>query len=103
MIAVQLGDTLRAAYQAMVSLMVIAGFIPYIYIFGSAWIAGKRVSAVCGWGITGMAIVTSVIPTAEIRNVWLFEGKLALGTAAVIGSAWLVYRRRAASRCGAEL
>jgi amino acid transporter len=44
----QLGDTLRAAYQEMVSLMVITGFLPYLYIFGSAWKAGKRLSATSG-------------------------------------------------------
>lgn len=89
----QLGDTMRAAYDELVSLMVITGFLPYIYIFGSAWKAGKRLSAISGWAITLLAIVCSVVPTAEISNVWLFEGKLAAGTAAVIASAWLVYRR----------
>ena len=91
----QLGDTMRAAYDELVSLMVITGFLPYIYIFGSAWKAGKRLSAISGWAITVLAIVSSVVPTAEISNVWLFEGKLAAGTAAVIASAWLVYRRHA--------
>jgi len=95
MIAVQLGDTMRAAYQEMVSLMVIAGFIPYLYIFGSAWKAGKRLSALSGWTISGIALVCTVVPTAEITNVWLFEGKLAAGTLGVIGTAWLVYRRHA--------
>jgi amino acid transporter len=93
LVAYQLGDTMRAAYDELVSLMVITGFLPYIYIFGSAWKAGKRLSAVSGWAITVLAIVCSVVPTAEISNVWLFEGKLGAGTAAVIVSAWLVYRR----------
>jgi amino acid transporter len=94
LVAIELGDTARAAYQAMVSLMVIAGFIPFIYIFGSAWKAGCRLSALCGWSVTALALVCSVAPTAEVHNVWLFEAKLAIGTAAVIGSAWLVYPRR---------
>ena len=42
LVAIQLGDTLRAAYQALVSLMVITGFFPYLYIFGSSWKAGNR-------------------------------------------------------------
>ena len=87
------GDTLRAAYQTLVSLMVIVGFLPYLYIFGSAWKAGKRISAVSGLAITLLAIVCSIAPTAEIKNVWLFEAKLAGGTLAVVASAWLVYRR----------
>jgi len=96
LVSMQLGDTMRAAYQELVSLMIIAGFIPYLYIFGSAWKAGKRLSALGGWAVTVLALVCSVVPTAAITSVWLFEGKLALGTAAVIGSAWLVYRRNTA-------
>jgi hypothetical protein len=40
-----------------------------------------------------LALVCSVAPTAEVSRVWLFEIKLAVGTLAVIASAWLVYRR----------
>lgn len=93
LVAIQFGDTIRAAYQALVSLMVIAGFIPYIYIFGSAWRAGKRISAISGWSVTALALVFSLVPTAEVTNVWLFELKLAAGTIAAIASAWLVYGR----------
>jgi hypothetical protein len=84
---------MRAAYQELVSLMVITGFLPYLYIFGSAWKAGKRWSAISGWAITILAILCSVVPTAEVTDVWLFEGKLAVGTAAVIGFAFWLYRR----------
>jgi amino acid transporter len=98
--AYQLGDTLRAAYDELVSLMLITGFLPYVYIFGSAWKAGRRWSAISGWAVTVLAIGCSVVPTAEITNVWLFEGKLAAGTLAVIASAWFVYRRFAVrARC----
>jgi amino acid transporter len=94
LILIQLGDTARAAYETLVSLMVIAGFLPYIYMFGSAWKLGKRGAAALGWGVTLLAIACSIVPPAEVR-VWLFETKLAAGTAAVIGSAFLVYRRQA--------
>jgi amino acid transporter len=93
LITIQLGDTLRAAYQALVSLMVVTGFLPFVYIFGSAWKAGKRWSALSGWGITLLAILCSVVPTAEVKNVWLFETKIAVGTLAVIGTGWILYRR----------
>lgn len=93
MIFMQAGDTLRAAYQALVSLMVIVGFLPYIYIFGCSWKSGARLSSISGQALTILAIVCAVVPTAEIGNVWLFETKLALGTAAVVVSGWLVYRR----------
>jgi APA family basic amino acid/polyamine antiporter len=93
LVAMQFGDTMRAAYQTLVSLMVIAGFLPFLYIFASAWKAGKRFSPVSGWAITLLAILCSIVPTAEVKNVWLFETKLAVGTAAVIATAWLLYRR----------
>jgi hypothetical protein len=75
-------------------MMVIGGFLPYLYIFGSAWKAGRRLSAVSGGAITALALFCSVVPPTEISNVWLFEGKLAVGTVAVVASAWLVYRGR---------
>ena len=94
LVVYQLGDTIRVAYDELVSLMVITGFLPYLYIFGSAWKAGKRLSAVSGGAITALALFCAMVPPAEITNVWLFEGKLAGGTVAVVVSAWLVYRRR---------
>jgi glutamate:GABA antiporter len=93
LVAMQAGDTLRGAYQTLVSLMVIAGFLPFLYMFGSAWKAGKRWSALSGSGVTILAIVCSLVPDAEVRNVWLFELKLVGGTLALVVSAWLVYRR----------
>ena len=94
LVVYQLGDTMRVAYDELVSLMVITGFIPYLYIFGSAWKAGKRLSAASGSAITALALLCSVVPPAEIAKVWLFEGKLAAGTVAVVVSAWVVYGRR---------
>jgi amino acid transporter len=94
LVAIQLGDTLRGAYQELVSLMVITGFFPFLYMFGSSWKAGNRLSAVSGAAVTLMAMLCAVVPTADIHNVWLFEGKLAAGTLGVVGSAWLVYRGR---------
>jgi len=94
LVVYQLGDSMRAAYDELVSLMVITGFLPYIYLFGSAWKAGKRLSVVSGGAITALALFCSVVPPGEITNIWLFESKLAAGTLAVVGSGWLIYRRR---------
>lgn len=89
----QLGDTLRVAYQEIVSLTFIGGFLPYIYIFLSAWKAQRKLAGAIGLGVTVFCLVCSIIPTSEVKNVWLFEGKLALGTAAMIGSGLLLYAR----------
>ena len=92
----QIGDSIRAAYDTIVSLMVIVSFIPYLYMFGSCWKSGHRWAGVSGLAMTVLALVCSLAPPDGVTNVWLFEGKLALGTAAFVGSAWLVYRRKAA-------
>ena len=94
LVVYQLGDSLRAAYDELVSLMVITGFVPYLYIFGSGWKAGKRLSAISGAAVTVLALVCAAVPPDSATNVWLFEGKLAGGTLVVAASAWLVYRRK---------
>jgi glutamate:GABA antiporter len=93
LIACQAGDTVRAAYRVIVDLTVIVGFLPYLYIFASAWKAGKRFSAISGTALSLLAIACSIAPPPEVTKVWLFEGKLALGTFASIASGWLLYRR----------
>src|SRR5712692_620519 len=93
LLVLQLGETMRAAFQTLVSLMVIAGFIPYIYLFGSAWKCGRKLSAVSGLGTTALAIASSVVPTPDITNVWAFEIKILAGTALMIALARLVYQR----------
>jgi amino acid transporter len=93
LIACQAGDTVRTAYRTIVDLTVIVGFLPYLYVFASAWKARKWLSALAGSGVTLLAIACSIIPPPEVKKVALFEGKLALGTAAAIVSGWLLYRR----------
>jgi amino acid transporter len=93
LVSSQLGDSMLAGYDTLVSLMVIAGFLPYSYIFLSSWKAGKRVSASMGGIVTAIAIVCSVVPTGEVHRIWLFEMKIILGAVAMIGSAWIAYRR----------
>lgn len=75
------------------------GFLPCIYIVMSAWKAKHNMAATAGLGVTLFWLLCSIIPAPEVKNVWLFEGKLALGTAAMIGSGLLLYARgRARSR-----
>ena len=94
LIACQAGDTIKTAYRTIVDLTVIVGFLPYLYIFASAWKAGKRFSAIAGSALSLLAIACSIVPPPEVTKVALFEGKLALGTFAAIASGWLLYARR---------
>ena len=89
----QLGDTMHVAYQEIVSLTFIGGFVPYIYIFLSAWKAKRKTAGAIGLGVTVFCLVCSIMPGADVKNAWLFEGKLAIGTAGMIGSGLLLYAR----------
>jgi amino acid transporter len=93
LIAIQAGDTVKTAYRTIVDLTVITGFLPYIYIFLSAWKAQKWFSAAAGLAVSLLAIACSIVPPPDVNRFWLFEGKLALGTAATVASGWLIYRR----------
>src|SRR5205085_10037161 len=93
LVLTQLGDTMQVAYQELISLMLIGGCLPYLYIFLSAWKAGRKLAASAGLGVTLFTLLASIAPTPGVGNVWLFEAKLALGTAAMIGSGLLLYAR----------
>jgi len=93
LIAIQAGDTVKTAYRTIVDLTVITGFLPYLYIFLSAWKAQKWFSAAAGLAVSLLAIACSIVPPPDVTKVFLFEGKLALGTAATVASGWLIYRR----------
>lgn len=88
----QLGETFRAAYQIMVDMSVITLFIPFLYMFASAWKFGLRLPAVSGLFVSAVAILFSFIPTEDVKNVWLFETKLIGGV--ILLSAWAAYLYR---------
>jgi glutamate:GABA antiporter len=89
----QLGETFRAAYQILVDMSVITLFIPFLYMFASAWKFGLRLPAASGLLVSAVAILFSFIPTEDVKSVWLFETKMVGGV--ILLSAWaaLMYRR----------
>ena len=89
----QLGETFRAAYQVLVDMSVITLFIPFLYMFASAWKFGLRLPGASGLFVSAVAILFSFIPTEDVKDVWLFETKLIGGV--IVLSAWaaLLYRR----------
>jgi hypothetical protein len=93
-IAVQTGESLRGAYEALVSLMVIATFLPFFYIYACAWRAGSRGTAAVGTIVAVVVVAFLAIPPSAVGSVWLYEFKLGLATAGMFASAWLVYRSR---------
>ncbi len=93
LIAIQFGESLNASYQTLLSLMVLVGFLPYFYLFASAWKCGHKIAAASGGAMTLLTVISSAIPGPDVTNVWIFEAKLFAGAALMIGTAWLVYKR----------
>lgn len=96
LVLIQLGDSLSASYETLLSLMVLVGFLPYFYLFASAWKCGRRIAAVSGILMTLLTVISSAVPTPDVTNVWVFEAKVFGGAALMIAIAWIVYKRRAA-------
>jgi APA family basic amino acid/polyamine antiporter len=95
LLLMQLGDTMRAAYQELVSMMVLGSFPPFLYIFGSAWKAGLRWAPVSGIVVILIALAFSILPTEDIHNVWLYEAKIFGGSALLLGlGRWIFLKGR---------
>ena len=98
----QAGSTVRGAYDVLVSMMVIATFLPFLFLFASAWKLlsdrppGGRVVSILlpavGLLTTLLSIVFAVIPTEEEKNPAFAIAKVAIGTVLLVGSGLFVYR-----------
>ncbi len=101
LLVMQLGDTMRAAYQELVSMMVLGSFTPFLYIFLSAWKAGLRAAPVCGIAVTLIALVFTALPTEDVGSVWLFEAKILGGFLLLLGlGRWIFTRQRVRADLG---
>jgi len=89
----QLGETLRAAYQILVDLTVIATFIPFVYIFASGFKFGQRWAGALGGMITVLAIVLSAVPPPGIASVGIFELKVVGGAILLVLAARPIFVR----------
>lgn len=98
----QAGETLRTAYQLLGDMTVVSYFIPFLYLFATAWRHGQKASAAAGMLVTVVGIVCSFVPPEDVHSVWLFEGKLLGSCAVLIGSAWVTYRRAIAKARSTE-
>ncbi len=96
-ILLQAGESMRTAYQLLVDMTVVTYFIPFLYLFATAWKHGQRLSAAAGALVTTVGIVCSFVPPEGASSVWLFETKLVASCALLIGAGWIVYRRAAAT------
>jgi amino acid transporter len=76
----EMGENLRAAYQILVDMVVIATLIPFVYIFATGFKFGQRAAGVAGALIAGAAVILAAIPPPGVASVWIFELKVVGGT-----------------------
>lgn len=118
----QLGSTIHAAYQVLVSMSIIIAFVPYLFMFAAIIKlqgepaapeivripGGKPVAyglGIVGFVATCATIVGSMVPDPGEPNKALVVGKIVLLTIAVIGGGVLLYalgKRRAAATVSAD-
>jgi amino acid transporter len=94
----QLGESVKAAYQTMVDMMVIITFIPFLYIFATGFRFASRLASVSGLIVTLLAMAFSMVPPPEVASVALFETKIVGGSAFFALMGWLLFRRYQARR-----
>ena len=80
LLLMELGENLRAAYQILVDMVVIATLIPFVYIFASGFKFGQRWAGAAGAFLSLAAIILSAVPPPGVASVWLFEFKVVGGT-----------------------
>ena len=80
LLLMELGENLRAAYQILVDMVVIATLIPFVYIFATGFKFGRRWSGTAGALIALAAVILSAVPPPGVASTWLFELKVIGGT-----------------------
>jgi amino acid transporter len=89
----QLGETVRAGYQIMVDMTVLATFIPFVYIFGAGLRFANRIASFSGLAVTFIAIALCLLPPPEAASVAIFEAKVVGGTVLLAALGWRLFRR----------
>lgn len=89
----QLGETVRAAYQIMVDMTVIATFVPFVYIFGSGLRFANRIASLSGLAVTLIAIALCFLPPPEAASATIFEIKVIGGSLLFAALGWVLFQR----------
>jgi amino acid transporter len=91
LVLTQAGETLRAGWQLLLDLTIVATFLPFVYIFLTALKFGRRWSGVSGLLVTLVANGLAFVPPAQTSSVALFELKLIAGCALVVITARMAF------------
>jgi amino acid transporter len=94
LVLTQAGETLRAGWQVLLDLTIVATFLPFVYIFLTGWRFGQHWSAASGLLVTLIANALAFVPPAQTTSVALFELKLISGCALVVVTARIAFGRK---------
>ena len=93
----ELGENLRAAYQILVDMVVIATLVPFVYIFATGFKFGQRWAGIAGALIAAAAVILSASPPPGVASVWLFELKVVGGSVLLAIAGRLIFVRSKAA------
>jgi amino acid transporter len=93
LVMAQVGDTMRAAYQILVDMVLITTLIPFLYIFGAGLRFAGRIASLSGLLVTLLALALSIVPPPEAASAAIFELKVIGGTVLFGVAGWLVFSR----------
>lgn len=94
----QLGETVKAAYEIMVDMMVIVTFVPFVYVFAAGFRFVGRIAAASGLAVTLIAIILAAVPPRETASAAVFEIKVLGGTVFFALLGWILFKRYEAIR-----
>lgn len=89
----QMGESVRATYEISLDMLMLATFVPFVYIFSAGWRFGSRVAGVLGLGVTLLAIGLSLIPPEGVWSTAVYELKVLGGFVVVTAAGLAIYRR----------
>jgi glutamate:GABA antiporter len=94
----EMGENMRAAYQILVDMVVIATLLPFVYIFATGFKFGQRTAGIAGASIAIAAVILAASPPPGVASIWMFELKVVGGTVllALLGRVIFVRNRAAA-------
>ncbi len=93
LLLMQLGENLRAGYQILVDMVVIATLIPFVYIFACGFKFGRPWAGTAGALISIAGVIISASPPPGVSSVWLFELKVIGGTVLLVLAGRVIFLR----------
>ena len=84
LVLTQAGETFRNGWQLLMDMEILTAFLPFIYIFLSAWKFGQNKSGAAGLSVTLLAMALALVPPEHSSSMLLFELKAIGGSAALV-------------------